>query len=78
MTVLAAVSQFERDLLIECTHAGLARAKAEGKKLGRKDVPTLERKRDSKKVGCGRYGQPTGQKVCGCADLPPSIGPMGF
>ncbi len=36
MTVLAAVAKFERDLLIERTHAGLARAKAEGKKLGRK------------------------------------------
>lgn len=38
VTVLAAVSQFERDLLIERTHAGLARAKAEGKKLGRRDA----------------------------------------
>ncbi|MDC6128999.1 recombinase family protein [Burkholderia gladioli] len=38
MTVLAAVSQFERDLLIERTHAGLARAKAEGKKLGRRSA----------------------------------------
>ena len=46
MTVLAAVSQFERDLLIERTHAGLARAKAEGKKLGRKDALTLEQKED--------------------------------
>lgn len=36
MTVLAAVAQFERDLLIERTHAGLARAKAEGKTLGRR------------------------------------------
>lgn len=36
MTVLAAVSQFERDLLVERTHAGLARAKSEGKKLGRR------------------------------------------
>ncbi len=44
MTVLAAVSQFERDLLIERTHAGLARAKAEGKKLGRKDVLTEKQK----------------------------------
>ncbi|KVS33622.1 recombinase family protein [Burkholderia cepacia] len=44
MTVLAAVSQFERDLLIERTHAGLARAKAEGKKLGRKDALTPEQK----------------------------------
>ncbi|MGT2509520.1 recombinase family protein [Cupriavidus basilensis] len=33
VTVLAAVAQFLRDLLIERTHAGLARAKAEGKKL---------------------------------------------
>lgn len=38
MTVLAAVSQFERDLLSERTHAGLARTKAEGKKLGRRDA----------------------------------------
>ncbi|WGY68624.1 recombinase family protein [Burkholderia cepacia] len=44
MTVLAAVSQFERDLLIERTHAGLARAKAEGKKLGRRDALTPEQK----------------------------------
>ncbi|SPA28527.1 putative site-specific recombinase; DNA invertase; Rac prophage [Cupriavidus taiwanensis] len=40
MTVLAAVAAFERDLLIERTHAGLARAKAEGKKLGRRDSLT--------------------------------------
>jgi putative DNA-invertase from lambdoid prophage Rac len=33
--VLNAVAQFERDLLIERTQAGLSRAKAEGKKLGR-------------------------------------------
>lgn len=33
--MLAAFAQFERDLLIERTHAGLARAKSEGKKLGR-------------------------------------------
>lgn len=33
--VLAAVAEFERDLLIERTHAGLKRAKAAGKALGR-------------------------------------------
>jgi putative DNA-invertase from lambdoid prophage Rac len=44
MTVLAAVSQLERDLLIERTHAGLARAKAQGKKLGRHEVLTPEQK----------------------------------
>ena len=36
MNVLNAVAQFERDLLIERTQAGLNRAKAEGKTLGRK------------------------------------------
>lgn len=35
MQVLNAVAEFERDLLIERTHAGLRRAKLEGKKLGR-------------------------------------------
>lgn len=35
MQVLAAVAGFERDLLIERTQAGLTRAKAEGKALGR-------------------------------------------
>jgi putative DNA-invertase from lambdoid prophage Rac len=35
MGVIAAVAEFERDLLIERTHAGLARAKAEGKVVGR-------------------------------------------
>lgn len=35
MSVIAAVAEFERDLLIERTQTGLARAKAEGKALGR-------------------------------------------
>ena len=35
MGVLSVVAQFERDLLIERTQAGLERAKAEGKTLGR-------------------------------------------
>ncbi|WP_206998969.1 recombinase family protein [Trinickia mobilis] len=35
MGVITAVAQFERDLIIERTQAGLQRAKAEGKKLGR-------------------------------------------
>jgi putative DNA-invertase from lambdoid prophage Rac len=38
MNVLAAVAQFERDLLIERTQAGLKRAWAEGKKSGRRAV----------------------------------------
>ncbi|ATC25307.1 recombinase family protein [Caulobacter vibrioides] len=36
MGVIAAVAEFERDLLIERTNVGLARAKANGRKLGRK------------------------------------------
>lgn len=35
MSVINAVAEFERDLLIERTQAGLNRAKAEGKTLGR-------------------------------------------
>jgi len=35
MGVIAAVAEFERDLLIERTQSGLARAKASGKALGR-------------------------------------------
>ena len=35
MNVINAVAQFERDLLIERTQSGLARAKATGKPLGR-------------------------------------------
>ena len=35
LTMLAAVAEMERDLLVERTQAGLARAKAQGKSLGR-------------------------------------------
>jgi len=35
MGVIAAVAEFERDLLIERTQSGLNRAKSQGKKLGR-------------------------------------------
>jgi putative DNA-invertase from lambdoid prophage Rac len=35
MGVLIAVAEFERDLLIERTQAGISRARAEGKVLGR-------------------------------------------
>lgn len=42
MGVIAAVAEFERDLLIERTQAGLARAKAEGKAVGRPSALTPE------------------------------------
>ena len=42
MQVINAVSEFERDLLIERTHSGLARARAEGATLGRPPALTAE------------------------------------
>ena len=45
MGVINAVAQFERDLLIERTQSGLARAKSNGKKLGRPQILSeLQRK----------------------------------
>jgi len=46
MAVIAAVAEFERDLLIERTQAGLARAKASGKALGRPQALTDDQQRD--------------------------------
>lgn len=40
--ILASVAEMERDLLVERTQAGLARAKAEGKQLGRPSKTTEE------------------------------------
>lgn len=40
--MLAAVADFERALIVERTQAGLARAKAEGKKLGRPEKTTAQ------------------------------------
>lgn len=58
MGVIAAVAEFERDLLVERTQAGLTRAKAEGRVLGRPSVLTLEqqtiiRQRRSEGVSLG-------------------------
>lgn len=44
MQVISAVAEFERDLLIERTQSGLARAKAAGKALGRKPALSSEQK----------------------------------
>ena len=40
LTMLAAVAEMERDLLVERTQSGLARAKSEGKTLGRPSKTT--------------------------------------
>jgi putative DNA-invertase from lambdoid prophage Rac len=42
MGVIAAVAEFERDLLVERTQSGLSRAKAAGKTLGRPQALTKE------------------------------------
>ncbi|MFM0199894.1 recombinase family protein [Paraburkholderia fungorum] len=44
MTVLLAVAQFERELIVERTHAGLAKARSEGRVGGRPDALTDEQK----------------------------------
>lgn len=44
--MLAAIADFERDLIIERTQAGLARAKTEGKRLGR-PTKTTEKERQA-------------------------------
>lgn len=51
MGVLAAVAQFERDLLIERTQAGLSRAKSEGKTLGRPAVTNKKQVQSLKTKG---------------------------
>lgn len=45
LTMLAAVAEMERDLLIERTQAGLARVKAEGRRLGRPSKTNDEQRR---------------------------------
>jgi len=44
MQVISAVAEFERDLVIERTHAAIARAKASGKRFGRPPALNEEQK----------------------------------
>jgi putative DNA-invertase from lambdoid prophage Rac len=46
LNMLSAVAEMERDILIERTQAGLARAKAEGVKLGRRSKTTPEQREE--------------------------------
>ena len=46
MGVINAVAEFERDLLIERTQSGLARAKASGKALGRPPALSVAAQRE--------------------------------
>lgn len=52
LTMLAAVAEIERDLLVERTQSGLERAKAEGKVLGRPSK-TSDEQRAAIKVARG-------------------------
>jgi len=49
LTMLSAVAEMERSMIVERTQAGLARARAEGKILGRKSKTTSEQKSEIKK-----------------------------
>ncbi|WP_069352479.1 recombinase family protein [Burkholderia cenocepacia] len=50
MQVLNAVAEFERDLLIERTQAGIARAKAEGKAMGRPSALTQQQQMEVRRL----------------------------
>jgi putative DNA-invertase from lambdoid prophage Rac len=63
LTMLAAVANMERDLLVERTQAGLVRAKAEGKRLGRPAKTTQEQRANMK----ASYA--TGESISGLARL---------
>lgn len=53
--MLAAIADFERDLIIERTQAGLARAKTEGKRLGRPTKTTpAQRAKIAEDLAAGR------------------------
>ncbi|MBK0079824.1 recombinase family protein [Kosakonia sp. S58] len=45
MQVISAVAEFERDLLLERTHSGIARARASGKRFGRPPVLDEEQRK---------------------------------
>lgn len=65
MAMISAVAEFERDLLVERTQSGLARAKAQGKRLGRPSSLTPEqqetvRKERSKGVSLGSLAKEYG------------------
>ncbi len=47
--MLSAVAEMERCIIVERTQAGLARARAEGKKLGRRSKTTDEQKDEIRK-----------------------------
>lgn len=63
LSMLAAVAEMERDLLVERTQAGLQRAKAEGKTLGRPSKTTPDQRAEI------RHRLDTGESVSAVARL---------
>lgn len=59
MGVLIAVAEFERDLLIERTHAGITRARADGKVMGR--PPALSKAQQGEAMQRLRAGESVSQ-----------------
>tara|TARA_A100000171_G_C2116886_1_gene138381 strand:- start:477 stop:1100 length:624 start_codon:yes stop_codon:yes gene_type:complete len=52
LSTLSAVAEMERDILIERTHAGLSRARSQGKQLGRPNVTNDETRQSIAKLLC--------------------------
>jgi DNA invertase Pin-like site-specific DNA recombinase len=54
LSILAGVAEFERELIRDRTRAGLARARAQGKTLGRPGIPVdMDRARELRAQGLG-------------------------
>ena len=82
LNMLAAVAEMERDLLIERTQSGLARAKSEGKILGRplkttdkqrSEIKTMRKEGSSVSALSRAYGvsgpRPDRDSICGSASV---------
>jgi putative DNA-invertase from lambdoid prophage Rac len=63
LTVLAAVAEFERDQIIERTRLGLAKAKRDGKRLGRPRVARPPRAEVLKLIWAGFTWKETARKL---------------
>ncbi len=79
MAVINAVAEFERDLLVERTQAGLSRARAEGRRLGRPAQSHRRAARGGRAVNSGRVracrpwrgaSRPAGRPSCGSGMRP--------
>ncbi|TCM58217.1 putative DNA-invertase from lambdoid prophage Rac [Rhizobium sp. PP-F2F-G48] len=67
MQVLAAVAQFERELIAERTKAGVANARAKGKVLGRPVALTDQQKKDARQMVEQGHSYRSVAKAMGCS-----------